>query len=187
MKRLLLNPHPLLGRSLPLMAAMSCVRPVPVSVPTAAPAPLQQVVEAHAAGVQASWTAVHTEVVELDSAIATLIAEPSPETLQAARQAWLDARQVYSPTEVFRFQGGPIDGPEGVEGFINAWPIDEAYIDYVDDLPQAGIINDPAHPQLDAELLLSLHEQGGEENIATGWHAIEFLLWGQDHAADANS
>ncbi len=49
----------------------------------------------------------------------------------------------------------------------------------------AGIVNDTAgYPTIDAELIASLNEQGGETNISTGWHAIEFLLWGQDLSAD---
>ena len=60
-------------------------------------------------------------------------------------------------------------------------PMDEAYIDYVAGDPSAGIINNPEQfPVIDAALIESLNEEGGEENVATGWHAIEFLLWGQD-------
>jgi putative iron-regulated protein len=83
---------------------------------------------------------------------------------------------------VFRFYGGPIDNEEdGPEGLINAWPMDESYIDYVDGNPTAGIINMPGeYPVIDAGLIVSLNEEGGEENVSTGWHAIEFLLWGQD-------
>src|SRR5690606_19649365 len=78
---------------------------------------------------------------------------------------------------------GPIDNADdGPEGMINAWPLDEAYIDYVEDDPSAGVINDGT-TTIDAETLMSLNEQGGEENIATGFHAIEFLLWGQDQSA----
>ena len=88
---------------------------------------------------------------------------------------------MYSPTEAFRFQGGPIDGSDGPEGLINGWPLDEAYVDYVVDSPDAGIVNDTEQfAELSSALLESLNEAGGEENIATGWHAIEFLLWGQD-------
>ena len=59
--------------------------------------------------------------------------------------------------------------------------MDEAYIDYVEGNPGAGIINNPdEYPQITAELIESLNEDGAEENISTGWHAIEFLLWGQD-------
>ena len=36
------------------------------------------------------------------------------------------------------------------------------------------------YPTINAELIISLNEEGGEENVTTGWHAIEFLLWGQD-------
>ena len=66
----------------------------------------------------------------MDASIDAFIAEPSPETLAAAKDAWLTARDDYGPTEAFRFYGGPIDNEEnGVEGLINAWPLDEAYID----------------------------------------------------------
>ena len=68
---------------------------------------------------------------------------------------------------------------------MNAWPLDEAYIDYVVGSPNAGIINNPADfPSIDADLVVSLNEEGGEENVSTGWHAIEFLLWGQDTSED---
>ncbi|HET9547585.1 MAG TPA: imelysin family protein, partial [Desertimonas sp.] len=104
----------------------------------------------------------------------------------AARDAWLAARLDYGPTEAFRFYGGPIDDAEtGKEGLINAWPLDEAYIDYVEGDDAAGVVNDPdTYPTIDLELLTSLNEEGGEANISTGWHAIEFLLWGQDLSTD---
>ena len=58
--------------------------------------------------------------------------------------------------------------------------MDEAYIDYVEGNLSAGIINDPdTYPVIDAALIESLNEEGGEENVSTGWHAIEFLLWGR--------
>jgi len=47
----------------------------------------------------------------------------------------------------------------------------------------AGIINNPDTP-ITREHLVALNEQGGEENVSTGYHAIEFLLWGQDLSAD---
>jgi putative iron-regulated protein len=98
----------------------------------------------------------------------------------------LAARPDNGLTEAFRFYGGPIDNEEnGPEGLINAWPLDEAYIDYVDGDPSAGIVNDPAtFPQITSELLVSLNTLEGEDSISTGWHAIEFLLWGQDHNPD---
>lgn len=122
----------------------------------------------------------------LDAAIDAFVASPSDETLAAAKDAWLTARDDYGPTEAFRFYGGPIDNEEeGPEGLINAWPLDEAYIDYVEGSPGSGIVNMPdEYPTIDADLLMSLNEEGGEANISTGWHAIEFLLWGQDLSSD---
>jgi putative iron-regulated protein len=119
----------------------------------------------------------------LDDAITAFIDNPNQSRLEAARQAWLDSREPYLQTEVYRFYDGPIDNPEdGPEGLINAWPMDEAYVDYVvddDEVIEAGIVND-TDVEIDGETLEGLNETGGEKNIATGFHAIEFLLWGQD-------
>jgi len=144
------------------------------------------VAETYADIVAASYTDARVAAESLDAAIDAFVADPSDANLDAARQAWLAAREPYGQTEVYRFYDGPIDNPDdGREGQLNAWPMDEAYVDYVDGSPDAGIINDPdSYPTIDVELLSSLNEQGGETNISTGYHAIEFLLWGQDMSAD---
>lgn len=114
---------------------------------------------------------------KLDRAVNSMLANPSPESLAAARRAWVEARVPYSRSEVFRFYDGPIDQ---IETKVNSWPIDENYIDYVAGDPHAGIINDPAKfPALSRQLLVSLNEREGKKNISTGFHAVEFLLWGQ--------
>lgn len=119
----------------------------------------------------------------LQAAVKALVSAPSNETLDAARKAWLQAREFYGQTEAFRFYGGPIDDDKGPEGRLNAWPMDEAYVDYVKDKPDAGLINNRKQV-ISRQNLARMNERGGEENIATGWHAIEFLLWGQDFNAD---
>ena len=143
-------------------------------------------VTTYADGVEASYGASLESATALDVAVDEFVAAPSEETLEAAKQAWLTARDDYGLTEAFRFYGGPIDDEEtGTEGLINAWPLDEAYIDYVEGDETAGMINDPDDvPTIDAAVITSLNEQGGEANISTGWHAIEFLLWGQDLSED---
>ena len=115
----------------------------------------------------------------IQQAVAALIEAPSEATLTAARQAWLAAREFYGQTEAFRFYGGPIDDDQGPEGQINAWPLDEAYVDYVQGKPKAGMVNNPK-VKISKAALIKANERGGEENISAGWHAIEFLLWGQD-------
>ena len=122
---------------------------------------------------------------EMRDAVRAFVSEPTSAGLEAARAAWLAAREPYGQTEAFRFYGGPIDDADGPEALINAWPLDEAYLDGVEGLPEAGIINDPAsHPDISAESLVALNEAGAEENVSTGYHAVEFLLWGQDRSAD---
>lgn len=132
--------------------------------------------------VHRSYTQVLEKNRALHQAAEKLAREPSPEKLNQAREAWKAARLAYSPTEAFRFYGGPIDDAEkGPEALINAWPIDESYLDGVKGNPGSGIIqNAKEFPKLTAETLAEANEKGGERNVSTGYHAIEFLLWGQD-------
>jgi len=148
---------------------------------------------------QASYADSHAAAVELQAAVEVLLTKPSEQSLAAARAAWVKAREPYMQTEVFRFGNKIVDDWEGK---VNAWPLDEGLIDYVSrdytesdsSENEAYAINVIANTELkiagetiDAsritpELLVrSLHEAGGvEANVATGYHAIEFLLWGQD-------
>ncbi|MBV6658485.1 MAG: peptidase [Devosiaceae bacterium] len=134
----------------------------------------------------------------LDAAIAALVAQPSDATLNAAKAAWIAARAPYQQTEVYRFGNAIVDD---WEGRVNAWPLDEGLIDYVDasygiesdenDLFTANVIANESLMINGAEVIAAsitpeflsgtLHEAGEvEANVATGYHAIEFLLWGQD-------
>ncbi len=142
-------------------------------------AAMDSATQTYAAIALAAYGDTHHDALALQSACDALVASPSAANLEAARAAWKVARESYLQTEVFRFYDGPI---ELVEGLINAWPLDEAYIDYVDGNPGAGLVNDTATP-ITAAKLAELNEFGGDANIATGYHAIEFLLWGQDHSA----
>ncbi|MEM9126856.1 MAG: imelysin family protein [Pseudomonadota bacterium] len=144
----------------------------------------------------------------LQAAVNALISDPSDATLNAARAAWIAARVPYQQTEVYRFGNAIVDDWEGK---VNAWPLDEGLIDYVDasyggpsDENEFAALNVIANPsfelsgnavdasEITPELLAdTLHEADGiEANVATGYHAIEFLLWGQDlngHGAGAGN
>tara|TARA_R110000787_G_scaffold27222_21_gene75694 strand:- start:242 stop:1504 length:1263 start_codon:yes stop_codon:yes gene_type:complete len=134
----------------------------------------------------------------LRNAVAALVERPSAENLATARKAWLAARVPYQQTEVYRFGNAIVDDWEGK---VNAWPLDEGLIDYVDasysgpsDENAVAALNVIANPtftlsgsEIDASAITpeflsqTLHEADGiEANVATGYHAIEFLLWGQD-------
>ncbi|WP_299919089.1 imelysin family protein [uncultured Roseobacter sp.] len=144
----------------------------------------------------------------LQSAVTGLIEAPSAEALQTAKQAWISARVPYQQTEVYRFGNAIVDDWEGK---VNAWPLDEGLIDYVDasyggatDENEYAVLNVIANPSftlsgetVDASEITpallegELHEADEvESNVATGYHAIEFLLWGQDlngHGAGAGA
>ena len=147
----------------------------------------QEALETYADIVYASYGDSLTLAEELKAAVDAFVADPIEETLASAKDAWLAAQEPYGQTEAYRFYGGPIDDADGPEGLLNAWPLDEAYVDYVEGAPEAGIINNvDEYPTIDKNLLVSLNEVGAEENISTGYHAIEFLLWGQDLSAETN-
>lgn len=135
---------------------------------------------------------------KLHQAVGALLDAPSDATLEQARAAWVEARVPYQQTEVYRFGNAIVDEWEGK---VNAWPLDEGLIDYVDGemygseseentFYAANIIANPMltvagrtidATTIDADLLRSLHEVDEvEANVSTGYHAIEFLLWGQD-------
>jgi putative iron-regulated protein len=135
---------------------------------------------------------------ELQAAVDALIATPSPETQAKAKDAWIAARVPYQQTEVYRFGNRIVDDWEGK---VNAWPLDEGLIDYTggeygtqsaeNALYVANVVANPSlkigGETVDASMITKeliaekLHEGGGiEANVATGYHATEFLLWGQD-------
>lgn len=137
------------------------------------------VVTQYASLVYANYQDVLSTAQALQTAVDAFLASPSAATQDAAKKAWLAAREAYGQTEAFRFYGGPIDSDSGPEGRMNAWPMDESFVDSVKGKPNAGLINNKKFT-INRKNLIAQNERGGEENIATGWHAIEFFLWGQD-------
>lgn len=158
----------------------------PVPTPTATPVQVSAaaVVETYADLLYANYQDALEGAEALHDAVDAFVEAPSQATFDAAKAAWVASRPAYQQSEIGRFYNGPIDDPEtGPEGRINAWPLDENYIDYVEGAPTSGIVNDPAgFPVIDEGTLAAANEAGGETNIATGYHAIEFLLWGQDRS-----
>lgn len=148
--------------------------------------PRRPVVATYAAIVSATYEDTLAAARELEVAVDALIAQPSEQTLANARDKWRAARVPYSYSEAFRFYGGPIDAEGGPEPQLNGWPLDENHVDAVrtdsyNAAPGLNIIGDSkAFPDITPELIAAQNEAGGEKNIASGYHAIEFLLWGQD-------
>ncbi|MFH0235561.1 imelysin family protein [Vibrio diabolicus] len=156
----------------------------------------QQVVEHYADVAHAVFADSVTTAKTLDVKIDEFLKSPSADKLEEVKQAWLDSRVPYQQSEVFRFGNAIVDDWEGQ---LNAWPLDEGLIDYVATDYQYELGNEGAAANIIAntslqigaskldvskitpELLADLNEVGGSEaNVASGYHAIEFLLWGQD-------
>lgn len=193
----LFRPAPLALTIAAVMSAGCANTATSDSAAASQPATKASVVEHYAHLAHAGYEDALITAKALNEATEQLIANPTDANLQAAKEAWLAARVPYQQTEVFRFGNAIVDDWEGQ---LNAWPLDEGLIDYVQaddyqyELGNAGataniIANNSVNvggqtldvTNLSPELLANLNEIGGSEaNVATGYHAIEFLLWGQD-------
>jgi putative iron-regulated protein len=180
-----------------LLLALLCAAPLGCSDATEDHAETD-VIKNYAEMVTANYADTLAGARALHEAIHEFTEQPSEAGLTEAKKAWLAARDPYGLSEAYRFYQGPIDNddtdddiPDGPEPLINSWPLDESYIDYVEgpsgDRLDGGIVNDvDAFPELDAETLAAANTKNGESetSISTGYHAVEFLLWGQDHDVD---
>lgn len=165
----------------------------------------QTILGSYANIAQANYSDALKDAIVLRFRIDALASTPNAETFAAAKKAWLVSRESYGQTEAFRLSNGPIDAEEGwvadtygaLEGQLNAWPLDENMIDYTIDANGAktsgniidtkGAFNPGGEDsksvnvkKITVDALTELNENGGEANVSTGYHAIEFLLWGQD-------
>lgn len=176
---------------------------------------VSKVLETNADIAYAAYSDAVTTAKALQTALQTFREDPTEENFVAAKTAWLVAREPYGQTEVYRFRLSPIDSTDyssedGPEGDINAWPLGEALIDYVQTndtdfgtdqvgvtANSAGINGGGALTAADAEdqsnniigdvtiditadLLANTATADDEHDVIAGYHAIEFLLWGQD-------
>lgn len=145
------------------------------------------------------------DAISLQHAVKTFTDNPTKSTLNSAKAAWLISRESYGQSEIFRLSGGPIDADEGwvakrygtLDNQLNAWPLDENMIDYTIDatgkkttgniIDSKGLFNPGGEEGSAVDVstitlaaITALNENGGDANVATGYHAVEFLLWGQD-------
>ena len=163
------------------------------------------VLEAYSNIALANYSDALKDAQALKVAFDTFAKNPTQKNLDASKKAWLNSRESYGQTEIFRLANGPVDAEDGwvaetygaLEGQINAWPLDENMIDYTIDadgkktsgniIDTAGLFNPGGEESKEVDVtkitvdaITDLNENGGDANVASGYHAIEFLLWGQD-------
>jgi putative iron-regulated protein len=180
------------------LAAVAAVMVVASAATADAAVEKKAVIDTYANIAQAMYEDALTRATALQKSVDAFIATPGETTMQDARTAWLASRVPYQQTEVYRFGNVIVDDWEGK---VNAWPLDEGLIDYVDSsygtesdenpLYTADVIANTSiklggetvdTSKITTELLADTLQEIGqvESNVATGYHAIEFLLWGQD-------
>jgi putative iron-regulated protein len=143
-------------------------------------------IQGYAVLVADSYATALNDGLHLKGAIDALIANPNDDTLVRARDAWVNARRSWEQTEAFRFYDGPVDVADAETGEagpllrLEGWPVDPGALDYAEENPTAGIINDMKLALTRRTLLDRQVQQGSTRTVTTGWHAIEFLLWGQE-------
>ncbi len=186
--------RPLTALPIAVLAAGLCL----ASGPALAESAPKEVLKTYADIAQAGYADSLDTANTLKLAVDAFLAKPTEDNLRAARAAWIAARIPYMQTEAYRFGNAIVDDWEGK---VNAWPLDEGLIDYVaggygtesaeNELYTANVIANTSltiggkkldTAKITKELLAdTLQEAGGvEANVATGYHAVEFLLWGQD-------
>lgn len=119
----------------------------------------------------------------LAGAIQALLDDPGQESLDAAREAWHRSHNAYMEFELFSALSESNPGLFGslpdYDFAIEAWPIQPGYLDYFDVYTHSGIVNDIAMP-LTAEALRQQHGFTDSSDVSLGFHALEYLLWGED-------
>ena len=97
----------------------------------------------------------------LVNTLSVLETNPNIANLEAARQAWRDARRPWEQSEGFLF--GPVD-QKGIDPSIDSWPVNETDLNAV-----LNSTNDLTKSYLD-----------GLDGTLKGFHTIEYLLFGSN-------
>ncbi|AJQ97738.1 imelysin family protein [Gynuella sunshinyii] len=120
---------------------------------------------------------------ELQSNVETFLLEPTQSRLDLARTSWRAAHGNYISCTLYSTQATSPQRQaflDKITSTIDAWPIQPGFIDYLPDYPQTGLINDTTL-QLTQERLIQEHQFSSLEDVSLGFHALEFMLWGNNN------
>lgn len=106
---------------------------------------------------------------------------PTETNLALTRSGWISAHRRYKALEtVHLLQGGAADAR------VDAWPALGGYIDRAPGYPHSGIVNDTTI-DIDADSLQAQHQLTDASEVSTGFHALEYLLWGDPEDTPRNA
>ena len=120
-----------------------------------------------------------------DSKLASFMYHPNPMSQAKAQQAWRLAYDSFLSSVIFSYLPlqDPPDWYSQKIGYkhlliqLDSWPIEGGYIDYIENYPFSGIVNDLTL-EINEETIRAQHGFTDPTNASLGYHAIEFMLWG---------
>lgn len=129
----------------------------------------------------------------LDSQLASFMYHPNPMSQAEIQQAWRLAYNSFLHSLIFSYL--PIQDPPEWQsqrigyrhllGQLDSWPIEGGYIDYIQGYPFSGIVNDLTL-EIDEDSIRSQHGFTDPTNASLGYHALEFMLWGNSGKRSAH-
>ncbi|WP_250656624.1 imelysin family protein [Alkalimarinus coralli] len=155
----------------------------PTTTQTEAPSPLTQFFLEQA---QKGFSSTCSTAEQLQRSIERFLSTPSQKGLTEAKQAWASAHQHYLATQLFRninIQHPILDksttDPVQHSIFIriDQTPLLPGYLDQIEGYPKTGYVFSSL--PIDRQTLNKEHQFADTAYVALGFHAIEFLLWGE--------
>ena len=129
----------------------------------------------------------------MDSKLASFMYHPNPMSQEEIKQAWREAYNDFLYSLIFSYL--PIQDPpdwntqqiayKDLLLQLDSGPIEGGYIDYIPGYPFSGIVNDLTL-DIDEESIRSQHGFTDPTNASLGYHAIEFMFWGQEGKRSAH-
>ena len=129
----------------------------------------------------------------MDSKLASFMYHPNPMSQEEITQSWRQAYDDFLASLIFAYL--PIQDPpdwhtqriayNDLLVQLDSWPIEGGYIDYIPGYPFSGIVNDLALV-IDEKNIRSQHGFTDPTNASLGYHAIEFMFWGQEGKRSAH-
>jgi putative iron-regulated protein len=119
--------------------------------------------------------------VALKEAVSAFVKDPKAETHLLAKVSWMRARLPFLQSGFSHVIAESGKVGSDISNRLNGWPIDLGHIDYTCLMAGGNIISSKEkYPTITSELLRSMNLKAGESDFTTGYHVIEFLLWGED-------
>jgi putative iron-regulated protein len=129
----------------------------------------------------------------MDSKLASFMYHPNPMSQEEVKQAWRQSYDDFLYSLVFSYL--PIQDPPDWHTQkiayndlllqLDSGDIEGGYIDYIPGYPFSGIVNDLTLA-IDEDSIRSQHGFTDLTNASLGYHAIEFMFWGQEGKRSAH-